>query len=283
MIDFLVLGPLRLLLRNSPATPPARKPRQLLSLLLLNADHTVDVADLIRGLWDNTPPPSAHITLQTYVAHLRKRIAFGLDADMPAAKTILVTTGSGYMLKSAQGYFDLREYRDLSRAGGNLLMSGRVEEAFQSLRKALAQWRGRALADVQPSRVLAAEIDRLEESRLRTLEQYLDAALRLGRDRELLDQLADLCTAHPLNENFHLGNMVALYRCGLRADALRTYRRMWDETVSQLGLEPTTRMQRLHEAMLRSDDELFLVAVENPFGLSRSVLDANRPVRFLAG
>lgn len=281
MMDIFVLGPLQLRLRAKPATPTARKHRQLLSLLLLNAGHTVNVEDLIRGLWDDTPPRSAHITLQTYIAHLRKQIANGLDVDMNAAKEILVTTGSGYLLQSPVGYFDLQEYRGLRRDGAKLLASGTPAQAFESLRKALSHWRGRALADVQPSRVLAAEIDRLEESKLRTVEEYLDFALRLGRNREHLDELSDLCVAHPLNENFHLANMVALYRCNLRADALRTFRRLWDTTVNQLGLEPTTVIQRVHDAILHSDDELLWVSMDNPFGVG-PFIRASTPDRALA-
>ena len=281
-MDFLVLGPLELRFRANPATPTARKHQQLLSLLLLNAGQTVSVADLIRGLWDYTPPRSAHITLQSYIAHLRKQIADGLDVDMNTAKTILVTTGSGYLFRTSGCYFDLREYRDLSRAGAELLTSGVFDGALESFRKALSHWRGRALADVQPTRVLAAEINRLEESRLRTFERYLDTAIRLGQDREHLDELSQLCLMHPLHENFHLANMVALYRCGLRADALRIFRELRDETVNQLGLEPTASVQRLHEAILRSDDELLRVSMEDPFGVSRSVTNPRTPARVLA-
>ena len=278
-MDFLVLGPLELRLRANPATPTARKHQQLLSLLLLNADHTVGVDDLIRGLWDNTPPQSAHITLQSYVAHLRKQIADGLDVDMSTAKSILVTTGSGYLFRTAGCYFDLHEYHRLRREGVEMLTSGNLDQAFESFRKALSHWRGHALADVHPSRVLAAEINRLEESRLRTVEQYLDTGLRLGRDREHLDELSHLCFTHPLHENFHLANMVALYRCGLRSDALRIFRRLRDETVRQLGLDPTLIMQRLHEAVLRSDDELLRVSADDPFGVSRSVLAPRTPAK----
>lgn len=270
MMGFLVLGPLELRLQANAVTPTARKHRQLLSLLLLHAEHTVGVNDLIRGLWDNNPPRSAHITLQTYVAHLRKQIAHGLHADMSTAKAILVTTGSGYLLRTSGGYFDLHEYRRRRHEGTELLGSGMVEQAFESVKKALSHWRGHALADVQPSRVLASEINRLEESRLRTIEQYLDAALRLGREREHLDELSDLCVTHPLNENFHLANMVALYRCGLRTDALRTFRLLRNESVSQLGLEPTVMIQRLHETILHSDDELLQVSMDKPFGVSSS-------------
>lgn len=282
MIDFRVLGPLELRLRANVATPTARKHRQLLSLLLLHADHTVGVDDLIRGMWDNTPPRTAHITLQTYVAHLRKQIAVGLDADMRTAKAILVTTGSGYLLRTSGYYFDLRDYRSLGSDGTKLLDSGKPEQAFKVLRKALSHWRGSALADVQPSRVLATEINRLEESRLRTVEQYLDAALRLGRDRAHLDELSDLCIAHPLHENFHLANMVALYRCGLRTAALRIFRLLRSETANHLGLEPTVAMQRLHESILRSDDELLEVCTDEPFGVSPSVIGLRPRAKMLA-
>jgi DNA-binding SARP family transcriptional activator len=264
-----VLGALRLEFGGRSVTPTARKPRQLLSLLLLNADRTVSVTSLIRGLWDGEPPQSAHITLQTYIVHLRKQIADGLGANIGEAKKILVTTDGGYLLKRPEGYFDLVGYRELSRDGRSLLESGSNEDALHSLQQALMQWRGRALSDVQPTGTLAAEVDRLEESRLRTMEQYLDAALRLGREREHLDELSELCAEHPLNENLHFVYIVALYRCGLRFDALRMFRQHRDQSVEQLGLEPTKRIQRLHAAMLRGEEETLLqLEPANPFGLS---------------
>jgi SARP family transcriptional regulator, regulator of embCAB operon len=50
----------------------APKQRQLLALLLLNANEVVPVSERIEELWDHTPPNSAMVTLQTYVMHLRK-------------------------------------------------------------------------------------------------------------------------------------------------------------------------------------------------------------------
>ena len=67
-----------------------------------------------------------------------------------------------------------------------------------------------------------------------------------------------------------------------KSQALRSYdvfRRLRDETVRQLGLDPTLIMQRLHEAVLRSDDELLRVSADDPFGVSRSVLAPRTPAK----
>lgn len=44
--------------------------------------------------------------------------------------------------------------------------------------------------------------------------------------------------------------MVALHRFGCRARALEVYQRLRSSMVSELGLKPSPRLQRLHSAVL---------------------------------
>src|SRR5882757_8829335 len=87
-------GPLALRFNSVQVAPRARKPRQLLALLLLNIEHFVPASYLLHGLWDDSPPVSAVTTLQTYILQLRNSLG---ELDGMAARDVLVTMDGGYM------------------------------------------------------------------------------------------------------------------------------------------------------------------------------------------
>lgn len=265
--DIRILGPLLLRLGSETVTPRARKPRQLLALLLLNIDRFVPVSYLRHGLWDDTPPNSAITTLQTYILQLRHSLGdtHGIDA-----RDVLVTMDGGYMFSVPDARFDLHVYQRLVSEGITALRSGRDHEAKHLLEAALDLWQGDALADVRHGHVLENEATRLEESRLRVLEHRIDADLRLGRDWEVLEELSTLSMRHPLHENLHMQYMLALHRSGHRLDALRVFQRLRSALVQEVGMEPTTRLCQLQQSILTSDlcavDAIEDVALTAPSG-----------------
>jgi SARP family transcriptional regulator, regulator of embCAB operon len=91
---------------------------------------------------------------------------------------------------------------------------------------------------------------------LATLECLIEADLNLGRHHELLSELAGLVAEHPLYEDLHGQFMVALYRSGRRSDALEVFRRLRERLVEQLGLDPSAKLARLHQAILASHSAL---------------------------
>ena len=66
-----------------------------------------------------------------------------------------------------------------------------------------------------------AEAARLEERRLAAVESRAEALLACGRHRELIAELETLTAAHPLRERLWSHRMLALYRAGRQAEALR--------------------------------------------------------------
>jgi DNA-binding SARP family transcriptional activator len=68
------------------------------------------------------------------------------------------------------------------------------------LERALALWRGEALADLAYQPFAQAEIPRLEAMRLAVLEDRIDADLSLGRHRGLVGELEALVARHPSRE-----------------------------------------------------------------------------------
>ena len=250
-MDVRVLGPLSITRHGRDATPTARKQRQVLSLLLLNEGEVVSTDSLIREIWDLRPPRSVQTTLQTYVLQIRKHLAHALAVPVAEiARTVLITRNGGYLLVLADANIDLRQYRSLERDGMLAFEARDDDTAVRLFTRALALWRGAALADVEVGRILEPEAAGLEQSRLTILECRLEAELRRGRHRELLGELTSLTAQHTYNENLYAQYMLALYRSGRRGTALETYRKLRGVMIDELGLEPSSRLQQLHRAVL---------------------------------
>ncbi|WP_435125904.1 AfsR/SARP family transcriptional regulator [Micromonospora tulbaghiae] len=252
-----VLGPLSLTNHDTSITPTAPKPRSVLALLLIHAGHAVSAAALFYELWGDEPPHSAATTLQTYVLHLRRLLSTGLGTD-PAtiATTVLMTTPGGYLLNPATDDFDLHRYQRLTTAGRQALAYGDNTRAADLLQDAQSQWSGPAFTGVHAEALLRPQIKRLEESRLTTIEQSIEARLRLGRHQEVLPELAGMLAEHPHHENLHAQLMIALHRSGRRHDALQAFQRLRAALTTELGLEPCLRLRMLHQAILADDPAL---------------------------
>ena len=252
-----VLGPMTLHHDDNSATPTAPKPRSILALLLLHANQTVPVSAMVQELWGDSPPVSALTTLQTYILHLRRALSAALGIPTSeVAKTVLLTTPGGYFLRSVSDDFDLHTYNRLVASGRHALAAGENGTATDLLLDARKLWRGPALADVRPGRMLEPQVKRLEESHLTTIEQSIDARLRLGRHQEVLAELSGLVSEYRLHENLYAQFMVALHRSGRREEALRVFQRLRGTMTEELGLEPSKRVHVLQHAILTDDPSL---------------------------
>lgn len=252
-----VLGPLTIDHADAVITPTAAKPRSVLALLLLHINQTVSVGALSQELWGATPPASAMTTLQTYIVHLRKLLSAAMS--LPAAeiaKRVIITAPGGYLFSSATDHFDLHNYEHLASRGQRALAVGDDSQAAELLLHAQQLWRGPALSDVRAGPLIAPQVKRLEESRLATREQCVEARLRLGRHQEVLPELTGLTAEHPLHENLHAQLMVALHRSGRRQEALHVFHTLRATLRGELGLEPSKRLHLLQQAILTDDPAL---------------------------
>ncbi|MBC2904260.1 AfsR/SARP family transcriptional regulator [Streptomyces cupreus] len=254
-----VLGTLCAEVNGRSIVPTAGKPRQMLSLLALYPGRVVPVSTLMEELWGTKPPQSALATLQTYILQLRRRLGSAMGPDTPA-KEVLATRHGGYVLAIPSDSVDVHAYERMVAEGRSAFEAGSDTVAADRFRQALMLWRGPALVDVRVGPVLKIEVMRLEESRLGTVERRIDADLRLGRHTELIPELTELTARYPQHEGLHSQAMVALYRSGRQASALEVYRRLRIRLIEGLGVEPSPRVQRLHQAMLVVDPQLDVVA-----------------------
>jgi DNA-binding SARP family transcriptional activator len=258
-ISVQLLGPFAATLSQCDVTPSAAKQRQILALLALNAGRVVTVSTLAEELWGDCPPRRSATALQTYVLHLRNRLA----AAGPGGREFLSTRHSGYLLDAGACATDVEEFGRLARLGRQAAEAGDHRATSELLGGALALWRGPALVDVPAGRVLELEAASLEATRLGVLERRIGADLGLRRHADLVGELTLLAARNPMNENFCGLLMTALYRSGHAGRALEAFRRLRAVLRGELGLEPGPRLQQLQQAILCGDpaldaDELFI-------------------------
>ncbi|GHH72101.1 SARP family transcriptional regulator [Streptosporangium violaceochromogenes] len=247
---FCVLGTLRVFDGNREVTPTAPKLRQVLTFLLLRRNNIVQTNELIDELWGESPPSSALSTLQTYIYKLRKILS---NDRVDSFEEILQTQSWGYMLTVDPDDLDLDQFERLLRDGVAALKKNDTEKAAENLADALSLWRGPALADVAAGNLLSAYAASLEESRLRALELRIESDLHLGRHREVVGELKHLVSTHALHEAFYAQLMTALHHSGRRSEALEVYQRLRATLIEEVGIEPCTDSQQLHQSLLSAE------------------------------
>ncbi|MFF3505760.1 BTAD domain-containing putative transcriptional regulator [Streptomyces sp. NPDC003247] len=276
-MEFSVLGPLRMHERGVSYTPTAPKQRQLLALLLLNANQVVSTDTCIEELWEDSPPNSALSTLQSYILQLRRSLRrVPRIGSLQAARRILETRDGGYLLAVRNDELDTNRFWSLVREGRAAL---RHDDARASacLSEALRLWQGTALSDVQRGPVLRAHLVGLEEERTSVHEQRIAADLRLGRHQDLLGELSRLTARYPMHESLHAQFMLALHRTGRRIQALEVQQRLSTVLREELGLDPSPRVRRLHQAILAGDPAIDMLAYTDSVLAAEPSAPAGRP------
>ncbi|MCW6005988.1 AfsR/SARP family transcriptional regulator [Micromonospora sp. CPCC 205371] len=239
---FRMLGPLRVQGIGDGAVSAAQQ-RVVLSVLLVEAGRPVTVERLIDEIWDERPPRAAVSVVRGYVMRLRHALGSGTDGP-------LRTRQAGYELTVDDDDVDARVFSQLVAAGRRAVADGDPQTAANRLAKALALWRGAALADVPATRTVATYAARLESDRLAATEEWLSALLELGRHSDVASQLQRLVVDHPLRERLWELLVLALHRCGRRGEALDAYRQARAVLAAELGLEPGAALQELQRAVL---------------------------------
>ncbi|MBA2742177.1 MAG: winged helix-turn-helix domain-containing protein, partial [Actinobacteria bacterium] len=245
-LEFRILGPFEAFMRGERLEVGAGKQRALLAVLLLRPGEVVSSDRLIDALWEEHAPASALNSVHIYVSQLRKALGNGH----------LETRGRGYLLALEPHQLDLGRFERLLGEGRELLAAGEAGRAAETLRAALALWRGSPLSDFASEPFAHGEIARLGELRLAALEERVEADLALGRHAELVPELEALIREHPLRERLRAQLMLALYRSGRQAEALAAYQQGRRMLAEELGLEPGRRLRELEAAILRQDAQL---------------------------
>jgi DNA-binding SARP family transcriptional activator len=250
-VQFRVLGALEVLDPSGAALDlGGMRERALLALLLLHPNQVVAAERLAEDLWGERMPQGAAHALRVHVSRLRRALRpAGADAR-------LVTRPPGYVLEVDDADLDAARFAELHAQGRVELAAGSPVKAAETLRAALALWRGPVLDDLLDAPAARSTTARLEEARLAALEDRIDADLAAGRQADLVGELDALTGAHPTRERMWGQRMLALYRCGRQAEALRVYAELRSRLDAELGIAPGAALVDLHTAILRQDPAL---------------------------
>ena len=157
------------------------KQRAVLAILILHRGELVSGERLADELWGERPARDPRPkTLQGYISRLRK--ALGED--------VLRTRGRGTCSRFRLGGLDLDDFERLAADGRHALSAGDAATAAERLRGALGLFGGdRRRLNFTDEPFAQAECSRLEEARLASLEDRIEADIALGRDGQLVAEL----------------------------------------------------------------------------------------------
>ncbi len=219
--------------------------RGVLAVLLAEANHPVPIDQVVDRVWGVHPPKRGRDALYSYLSRLRAIMA-------PMSDVTLRRRAAGYVLTVDEDSVDLHRFRrlvDEARAAAD------DSEALVLFDDALSQWRGEAFADLDSPWFESVRTAVEAERRTAELDRT-DAALRCGRHAERLADVTAQAARYPLDERLAGQVMLALYRSGRQADALRHYQTVREELAEQLGADPNPELQQLHQRILTADATL---------------------------
>ncbi|GAB4051806.1 AfsR/SARP family transcriptional regulator [Catellatospora paridis] len=238
-----ILGPLEVHLAGEPVEVAGARLRALLIRLAVDAGRTVPVSGLADALWGETLPADPANAVQTLVSRLRRALPDGAVSFGPG----------GYRLEIVPESVDALHFEDLARRGRAALAAGHPAEAAELLGRALALWRGDALAEVAEVAYAGAAAARWGELRLLAIEDRIEAELAVAAPDRMVPELERLVADQPLRERPRALLIRALHAAGRTADALAAYEGFRGRLAGELGVDPSAELRQLHLAVLRDE------------------------------
>jgi basic membrane lipoprotein Med (substrate-binding protein (PBP1-ABC) superfamily)/DNA-binding SARP family transcriptional activator len=275
---FRVFGPLGVDSEDGPVDLGPPKQRAVLAILLLHADEIVPTDRIIDLVWGESPPRTAEHSVQIYISDLRKALSGGSRAD------VIATRPPGYVLHAPPDSVDILWFQGLVRDGLAALRAGDVVEGKSKLEHALETWTDAPLAEFTYEEFAQGYIRRLGELRADALEALAEVHLDQGDLDNARDLARRAIESDPMREGPRRIEMVALYRSGRQAEALRHYGDYHQLLAEELGIEPSEDLRQLEERVLLQDPSLDLqaptLALGNPYRGLRAFSEEDAEVYF---
>jgi len=249
-MEFRILGPLEVSDDGRDLALGAGRRRALLADLLLHHGEVLSTERLVDDLWGASPPEHAVKAVHVHISRLRRALAPGGGHEP------IGTRGRGYVLDLAAHELDALRFERVAQSAVAARRDGAPQRTLELAAEGLALWRGPPLGELGSEEFARAGAARLEELRLATIQERLEAALELGRHAELMPELEALVAEHPYRERLRELSMLALYRSGRQADALEQFAAARRTLTGELGIEPGKGLRELHAAVLRQDGGL---------------------------
>lgn len=266
-MELMCLGPLEARDNGLPLELGEPKRRLVLALLVMHAGSVVSTDRLIDGVWGDQPPENARKIVQGYISGLRKTLG---------DRNVIELVSPGYRLNVKRS--DVDAYRfEIQAAEGAAAIADDPAEARVILAAALGLWRGSPYQDLADHDALRSEIIRLELLRDAAVEARIEAEILSGNTAGVVAELADLTTRFPLRERLWSLRMLALYRSGRQAEALRVAEQARSTLAAEVGLEPSAELRMLEQrifeqapildtaAALHSESAVLTASERNPY------------------
>jgi DNA-binding SARP family transcriptional activator len=238
-----ILGPIELSRDGERVPLGAAKQRTVLAVLAAEAGHCVSVDCLIDRVWGADPPQHPRTSLHAYTSRLRGAL---VRAGSGTGQPSLRFRAGGYVLAIDPRDVDLHRARHLAATAAT---AADKAETAAMLAQALGEWGRYPLAGID-GEWAAAKRAALVRERICLIVRYADVRLSLGQHFQLLDELVNLSAEYPAEEQLAARSMVTLYKCGFRDESLKTYRRLRERLVDELGVEPCAELQALQRDIL---------------------------------
>ncbi|WP_245646593.1 AfsR/SARP family transcriptional regulator [Microtetraspora niveoalba] len=241
-MEFRLLGDLEVRVDGRYVELGHHRQRCVLAVLLVEAGRSVSVDQLLDRVWGHHPPRHGRDTLYSYLSRLRRMLA-AVDGARIARQN------GGYVIGVDPMTVDLHRFQRWVGAARTADDDATVRHLLE---QALALWRGDALANLDTPWLNTLREGLVQQRHAAELD-LADAHLRSGRHAELVPELTVRAARHPLDERLAGQLMLALYRSGRPAEALRHYQRIRLHLVEELGADPGPSLQDLHRRILAAD------------------------------
>ncbi len=260
-MEIRILGPIEATAGGEALPLGGLRERALLAVMALSPGRVLGSDRLIDELWGEDLPANPANALQALVSRLRRSVG----------AEVIVTRPPGYVLDVPPDAVDAVRFRTMVAAARH---EPDPAERGRRYRQALALWRGPALAEFTGEESLVRERALLEELRLQAVESRIAADLEVGDASEVVPELERLIADHPLREGLRASHMLALYRQGRQADALRAYTEASRLLGEELGIEPGPELRAMEEAILMQEPRLGAMPVTSPRRVAAPALPA---------
>ncbi|MFJ8781192.1 MULTISPECIES: BTAD domain-containing putative transcriptional regulator [unclassified Streptomyces] len=252
-MKFRILGPVGYEIEGQFHSMRGSRQRTLLATLLVSGGRPVPAEQLYTELWGESPPTTAHNSLQAHIYRLRGTLQ---RLPVPSGMRPRVTTrASGYALEHDTDNLDMTVFRSRI-AQSRHLVDEDPHMAYKLLDDALDLWRGSPMQDVAAGPMCQSVALQLDEEYMTALEDKLWLGIGCQDPTHVIGELKRMSSVHPWRERITEMLMLALYRCGRQAEAIEAYNSARRRLVDELGMEPSVQLRQRFRDILNQAPSL---------------------------
>ncbi|THV26978.1 AfsR/SARP family transcriptional regulator [Glycomyces paridis] len=245
--DVRILGPLQVRSDGADIAVPRGNTAAVLAILLDEANAVVPLERLVHAVYGYDRPQDPETQIQNTIGVLRGKHAL--------LRERIKTVGRAYKLVIDTLELDLLRCKAKDDQARRRKQEGDLAGAAASLREALAEWGGPALADLSGATVEAIR-RRHDEYRLALLERRIDLDLDLERHDDLVEELRQIVAVHDTRQRYTAQLMRALHAGGRSVEALEAFEALRERLSDALGADPDPELKELHLQILRHEPQV---------------------------